>query len=83
MIIYNMQIFKNKKWITGIVYKDKGGIIISDDSKEAKAIINGHDFKIKDGNVIIKGKIKKTEKEKIKGCKDLNDLKKYLISKLK
>jgi hypothetical protein len=56
-----MQIFQNKEFVTGIEYRDPdtneprdGSIIIPDDSPEAIAILEGHDFDIHKGKIVIK-----------------------------
>lgn len=42
-----MQIFKDKTFVTGIVYpKVKDSIIVKDDSSQAKKILDGHSFDI-------------------------------------
>lgn len=79
-----MQIFFNKKWISESIYEPlrDESIIIPDTSEEALKIKNGYNFDIVNGNIIIKNKIKDTEKEKkdklIDSLKTIDDIKNYL-----
>lgn len=78
-----MQIFNDKKWITGTVYepKRKGSIIIDDFSDEAKKIKDGHDFEIVDKKIVIGEKVRETEADKIDALHDISDIKDYLKTK--
>lgn len=50
-----MQIFPDKKWITGAIYEPKRAesIIMDDYDPTALAIQNGADFDIVDGAIVI------------------------------
>ena len=78
-----MQIFKDKKWITGNIYEPKraNSIIIDDFSDEAKKIKDGYYFNIKKDKIIIGEKISETEIEKIDKIKDISEIKDYLKNK--